>query len=318
MGTSSSYGGPGDRTPLLPSWALPGGDGGDDNAGDGDNANDGQDNAGEDGGDGDSKDGGGDGDGPGEDGGGEDGSSPDSSGQSPTQSATAHTPASWQSAKTLLGRAVSSRGGSSGYGRAAKAYVRALGGHRSAATSGRSARSSTRALGGFLSDVRNHGFAGALDRIGLRELVGKDVHAVFAALVDAIAPEGVTREEVAAREAVCETLADLFGQFVVADPTGAALAQAMTPDGVRGALESCVVSAAFNRWLDDLARQIEAKAISAAEALKAERDIHQYMVDTVKLDFAGRDPLSIEWKTDGQALIDRLYDDAYRMLEGEQ
>jgi hypothetical protein len=144
------------------------------------------------------------------------------------------------------------------------------------------------------------------------------VHTVFAAVVDAIAPEGITREEVAAREAVCETLADLFGQFVVADPTGAALAQAMTPDGIRRAIESCVVAAAFNRWLDDLARQIESKAVSAAEALKAERDIHQYMVDTVKLDFADKEPLSIEWKTDGQALIDRLYDDAYRMLGDNQ
>jgi hypothetical protein len=323
MGTSSSYGGPGDKTPLLPSWALPGGGGGpgDDGAGDGAGDADGSGDGENDGGD--AQDGGEGGSDGGNDDSGTSTETDDSPSQTTTQAPAPQTggksPAYWQSAKTQLGRPVSGRGGGrSGYGSAAKAYVRALGGSRRAASSGRSARSATRSLGHFLSDVRNHGLNEALGRIGLRELVGRDIHSVFAAVVDAIAPEGVTREEVAAREAVCQTLADLFGQFVSVDPTGNTLAQAMNPEGVRAAIQSCVVASAFNRWLDDLARQIETKAISAAEALKTERDIHQYIVDTVQLDFSNKDPLAMDWQKEGRELIDRLYDDAYRMLGGEQ
>jgi hypothetical protein len=53
------------------------------------------------------------------------------------------------------------------------------------------------------------------------------------------------------------------------------------------------------------------------EALRLERDIHQYMVDTIQLDFTDKNPLTMDWDTVGIQMIDTLYEDAYRMLGGE-
>lgn len=306
MGTSSSYGGPGDRNPLLPSWAMPGGD-----AGDGDDA----DGDGQPGDGGDVDKGGGD---QGDDGSGEDaapGGEGDATGGAPT--GAERVPQLWRSAKAQLGRAVSGRTGRQGYAKAGRAYVRALGGAKRAATSSRSARAATGALGRFLSDVRNRGFPGALERLGLGSVVGRDSNVVFAAVLNAICPEGSSREEVATREAVSETLSELFGEFVAKDPTGAGLVEAMTADAIKEAIEASIVAAAFNRWLGDLSRRLEEKAVSAAEAVRLERDIRQYMEDTVHLDLTAVDPLAMNWEANAPTLIDGLYEDAYRMLAGE-
>lgn len=320
MGTSSSYGGPGDKTPLLPAWALPGGDppedgadddeAGTDSAGDeiagpdSDESGDSSDSADPSAGDESSSEGHESAD---------DGSDPNSSQQPPA----ARPPAYWQSAKRQLGQAVSGRTGRAGYEKAGRAYVRARGGSKQAAATGRSARAATASLGRFLSDVRNNGFGPAMERLGLATFVGRSAHTVFAAILDAIAPEGKTREEVATREAISETLASLFGEFVTDDP-GGAFVDAMTAEAINSAIQASIVAAAFNRFTGDLARQLEEKAISSTEALRVERDIRQYMVDTVQLDFTGKDPLNMQWETVGGAMIDTLYEDAYRMIGGEQ
>src|SRR5947209_18942436 len=104
MGTSSSYGGPGDKSPLLPSWALPGGGGpGDDEAGDGAGDGEGDEDGANDGG-GDAQDGGGEESDAGND---DSGTSPergDSATQTtspgPVQPTGGKSPAYWQSAKT--------------------------------------------------------------------------------------------------------------------------------------------------------------------------------------------------------------------------
>jgi hypothetical protein len=149
-------------------------------------------------------------------------------------------------------------------------------------------------------------------------VVGRDSNVVFAAVLNAICPAGSSREEVATREAVSETLSELFGEFVANDPTGAGLVEAMTADAIKESLEASIVAAAFNRWLGDLSRRLEEKAVTAAEAVRLERDIRQYMEDTVRLDLSAVDPLTMNWEANAPTIIDGLYEDAYRMLGGEQ
>lgn len=321
MGTSSSYGGPGDRNPLLPPWAMPGGDAGDGGDAEGDGQpgdggygdNEGDDDQGDVGDQGGGGQGGGD---HGDDGNGQD-AAPEGEAPGGPPARAERVPQLWRSAKAQLGRAVSGRTGRKGYAKAGRAYVKALGGAKRAATTSRSARAATGALGRFLSDVRNRGFPGALERLGLGSVVGRDSNVVFAAVLNAICPEGSSREEVATREAVSETLSALFGEFVAKDPTGAGLVEAMTADAIKEAIEASIVAAAFNRWLGDLSRRLEEKAVSAAEAVRLERDIRQYMEDTVHLDLTAVDPLAMNWEANAPTLIDGLYEDAYRMLEGE-
>ncbi len=313
MGTSNSTGGPRDSTPLLPAWALPGG-GPDADAPDG-----------EDGADVDSPDahddsGSGSDSAPNTDDNGVD-SDNDPAGADPTDDVPgvetgtpATPPAYWRSAKRQLGAAVSGRTGRAGLAKAGRAYVRALGGSRNAARSSASARSSTSRLGSFLSDVAGRGIGPAMDAIGLGSYVGRDAQTVFAAIVDAIAPDASDIEQAAAREAVNETLAGLFEQFVSPDGNVAAL-ESMTADTIRSAVETSVAASIFHRWLGDLEKQLEDKAVTPSEAVRLERDMAIYIRETVKLDLSDRDPLKMEWaKPDGVAFMERIYQEAYSIL----
>jgi hypothetical protein len=192
--------------------------------------------------------------------------------------------------------------------------VRARGGARKAARSATSARRATARLGGFLSDVANRGVGPALESLGLGRFVGRDVHEVFAGIVDALAPEGADLEQSATREAIEQTLAGLFEEYVGADGSVTAL-EAMTPDAIRTAVEASVAASILNRWLGDLGRMLEKKAVTAAQAVKLERDMASYIRDTVKLDLRDKDPLRMQWDgAEGVAFVERIYEEAYSIL----
>ena len=273
MGTSGSTTGPGDRIPLLPSWAAPPGNP-------------------------------------------EAPAQPDPNLQPET--APASPPRRWQSAKGRLGSVASGGGGSKGIASAGRAYARALGGGRSAASSAASARAATSRLGHFLTSVLTGGVGAALESLGLSRFVGRDAETVFAAIADALAPEGNDREQVATREAINDTLAALYEEYVLPDGNLAGL-DAMSPESVREAIEASITASIFHRWLGDLERRLEERAISAAEAIRLERDIEAYIRDTIHLDLQGKDPLRVDWSgAEGQAFVQGIYEEAYSILEGHQ
>jgi hypothetical protein len=62
---------------------------------------------------------------------------------------------------------------------------------------------------------------------------------------------------------------------------------------------------------------LEEKAVTAAQAVKLERDMESYIRDTVKLDLRDKDPLTMQWDgAEGSAFVDRIYEEAYSILGG--
>ena len=202
MGTSKSYPGPSDRTPLLPDWATPSPD----EVADAPEADSGSQSPGApqtDSGDGQAD--GGD-------------TSPSSGAGGPIPPVSGG-PQHWRAAKTSMGRAA----GSGGSGRrnafksSANSYVKAHGGSRAAARSAVSGRSATAALGGFLSSVASRGLNATMTAYGLQASIGKTATSVFAAIMNAVAPSGGSREQAVARDAIGKALDDVYEKFVSAD-----------------------------------------------------------------------------------------------------
>lgn len=225
--------------------------------------------------------------------------------------------ASWRSAKTRLGAAAKSRGRGNGFRAAGRAYVRALGGIGRAATSARSGRGSTASLGGFLATVASQGLDTALKSLKLSSLVGKDADTVFAGLMNAISPEGSSREEIAARDAVAESLCFLYEKLVTDQADTASAFAELGAELVAEALLVSVSAYVYERWLIDLGRKIEERAITAAEAVRLEEEMKQYVRESIKVDLAKTNVLEMNWKgTDGRELVQRIYEDAYAFLGG--
>lgn len=222
----------------------------------------------------------------------------------------------WQQAKTNLTRyATGSSPGRAGLSRAGHDYVGAKGGAHAAAGAAAAGRASVARAGSFYSALAGGGgIERALDAIGLRGLAGRPAEEVFAAIADALAPDGATLEEAAARRAVTESLAQLFEERVA--DGGLESLERMTAGDVAVAVQNMVSAYVYHRWLEELGLSLERGAVSPAEAVRMEREMRAYVRDLVRLEIPTGRALSTDWSgPDGQAFVQQLFEDAYSLLE---
>ena len=209
-------------------------------------------------------------------------------------------------------------GGREGLAKAGKAYVAAKGGARTATASSGQGKRITAGVGGFFSSVSSQGIHEAIASLGLTTVVGEPAESVIAKIAEALSPPGATREDVAARKAVNDVLSGLYEKFILDDGNLENLNR-MTTDDVRDAVENCVSSYIYHRWLEELGSRIEKGAIDERLAVTLENQMQDYVKETVSLEIAGVDVLNFDWHgTAGQELIERLFQDAYSILEAEQ
>ena len=244
-----------------------------------------------------------------------DGAPPTGPTPAPTVTGPIHQP--WKAAKCSLATALRGSGGHRDYRRAARDYVGARGGSRRAAQSAGSARGATARLAAFLSNVSTGGFAAAVRQLGLASLAGRPAHDVMAAITNAIAPRGATLADAAARQAIADTLVALWEARGVVDG-GLDRLQTMTADDVRGAIIDSVSSYIFYQWVLELGRAIERKAVSTNQAITMEREMRQYIRDTLQLDLARTDVLSVDWSgAQGREITAKVYADAFALIESQ-
>ncbi len=276
MGTSNSYGGPGDISPLIPDWAQP-----DSSEDHGDTNN--QHNT-------------------------EIEKPQDQATHTQAQELT------WRAAKTALSRYASGKSGRVGLIPAGKAYVRAKGGAQKAAKSVVSGKSIGRNLGGFLSATAQGGIVQGLKSIGLDYLVGKDVDTVFSGIVNAIADNGEDFDKSIARQALEDALSTFY-ERCLEDQNFDSL-EHLAPDEIKEAIEEFVSSYIYRRWLQELGKCIERKTVSEDEAIRLEIEVKIYVRDLVNLKLNEQSPLSIDWNgEEGQKIIDSLFEEAYILIE---
>jgi hypothetical protein len=303
MGTSNSYGGPTGGNPLLPPWAQQSAEPApDQNAPGPASGEDENDNGSEQ----------------------SDSNSAATTGEDKppfTLTATATrrtsrgpTSSHWSSAKGNMTR-FAGGGRRRNLSNAGRAYVRARGGARGAASSSRASRASTARLAGFLSNVAARGTGAAITALGLSIVVGQSAETILAAIADALAPEGALLEDSVARQAIDDVLLLLFERYDLENGSINNL-DAMDASAVREVIVLSVAQSIYLRWLEDLGKCIETGTATANEALRLEREVKDYVRETLTLDLQGQDVLRIDWKgREGQNIVERIYQEAYGFLE---
>lgn len=224
---------------------------------------------------------------------------------------------SWISAKRRM-TSFAIKGGSGRLQTAARRYVRARGGSKRAAASSSSGQRSTASLGAFLADVVNRGVEQAATAIGVGNLLGQPVETVLAAILNAIAPEGATADDVTARRADADALAALFDELKVQDG-GVAKLNSMDAVSVASAIQASVASYIYHRWLLDLGKRLEERAVTPKHAVKLERDVKQHVKNLVKINLSGKDVLRVDWRgSEGRQFTQQIYEEAYELLGNSQ
>lgn len=289
MGTSSSYGGPTGRNPLLPPWADGGGAGPDGEAPAG-------------------------GDGPPSDGG---GLQPPVITPTPTPPPVAMPSVSWSGPKGIVTR-IANGSTSSTFRSASRSYVRAHGGSRTASRSARSGRTTTARLGGFLAGVVTTGVAGAARALGIRDLVGLDAQSLLAAFIDLLAPAGALLEEAIARKALIETMSDLFERYDV-ETDGPTALDRMDDDGMREVIVLSVTNYVNERFQQELINCVERGSVSEREANELIDEAKEFIAGVVEIDLEGVDLVTFDWEgEEGRKFVEDIYQTAYSLLGDEK
>ena len=133
--------------------------------------------------------------------------------------------------------------------------------------------------------------------------------------MNAIAPPGATLEEAAARRAIddalytlCELLHLQDGDLSRLDSVDEATARIVVQESVSAYI--------YNRWLQEVGDRIERRAVSPDAAVRLEHQVRQFVAEAVHLDFGDVDVLRFDWASPrARALADRIYRDAYSLLE---
>lgn len=227
----------------------------------------------------------------------------------------------WRAAKTAMRAFARSGGGAPGRGsrsRAVRYFVRAQGGAQRAARNSPSAIASGRALARFLSAVAARGLAEAAREFRIGEFLNRGIDVFLAALTRVLAPRAGTNEEAAAHAAIAETTAFLFDECGVED-AGLEALEELDAATMGRALEHFVASFINTRLMHVLGSRIEAAAQSAEQAVALEAEVKDYVRERVRLDFAERDLLEINWDApESQREIQDIFEEAYVLLEDAQ
>jgi hypothetical protein len=90
----------------------------------------------------------------------------------------------------------------------------------------------------------------------------------------------------------------------------------MDAGAVREVIVLSVAQSIYLRWLEDLGKCIETGTATANEALRLEREVKDYVRETLALDLSGHDVLRVDWNgREGQQIVERIYREAYGFLE---
>ncbi|GHB86376.1 Qat anti-phage system associated protein QatB [Persicitalea jodogahamensis] len=293
MGTSNSYGGPGNSTPLVPSWLNDEYDSGtvqdspenESDESDSTAANGDDNTTDTDSGLGDSKP----------------SAEPDD----------AINTERYRQARTNFTRFVKSGGsGSAALGRAVSNYVsKSSGGSRKAAQKMGASKRTTSGIVNFLGSVRTEGIQSTLEKYNLGHLIGRSIEDIFLGLSDYICPDGGNIDEGIARSAFIETIVDLAEQGIT-DLSSLSDAQ----------FQLIVEMYATNAIEARLCNDIGTKIIIAPENLSSVENIQEQLHDFISRGVSDAvNSLPIEFKdltmSDTTNFVEQIYIEAFNILK---
>jgi hypothetical protein len=206
-------------------------------------------------------------------------------------------------------RGLGSGGSKDRAGRVLGRHVPVLGGTRGAASSARAGTAGIGRLGGLLAGLGTGTAGEAFTSIGLGHLVGQDRFVVLDELVSYIAGTGDDLDSVAARDAACDVLDEVFGD---ADSWDELNEVTVSREELGTVLERFLALYVYNRVpvvAERLSRMTDPGAMR-----QADQEMRHIISDLVAIHLPS-DPFTVDWRgAEGRAIADRAVASTYELL----
>lgn len=217
----------------------------------------------------------------------------------------------YRQARANFTRFVKSGGsGSAALGRAVSNYVtKSSGGPRKAVQKMGASKKTTSGIVNFLGSVRTEGVQRTLERYNLGHLIGRSIEDIFLGLSDYICPDGGNIDEGIARSAFIDTIADL-AEHGITDLSSLTDAQ----------FQLIVEMYATNAIEARLCNDIGTKIIIAPENLSSVENVQEQLHDFISRGVSDAvNSLPIEFKdltiSDTTNFVEQIYIEAFNILK---
>lgn len=224
----------------------------------------------------------------------------------------------WTVARGAMTRFANRTAGSS-VRKAAKNYVRTLGGSRGASRSASRGISSGRTLVSFLGSVSRlsggNGLNPTLTQLGLSAFIGQSSEETLAKIANAIAPIGATNDEAIARDAIIATLDQLYTK-ILENGGDITTMESLTPEMIKETVIEYVGIYIFKKWVYELGIAVEKNTVTEKQAIHMENEIKDFIRAEVKLSLANKDVRDFDMNNPAnKQIIDSIFTIAYSTLE---
>lgn len=219
---------------------------------------------------------------------------------------------SWQETKTSMSQFIT--GTSNNKGRIASNYVRASGGSKVASSKAISGRSATIQLGKFLSSIVRDGIYKTLESLHI-DYIGKSVETLLSEIVNLISPNSTTKEDAAARNALIEVECKMY-EFIVENEMDLEALDTMNGVLFDEIMSSYVTVYIFEKMLNDLHSRFEKYGDDTQVALQKEKEFRQFIQVSVELKLKDAKLSKLDYQDKSiDRIVKELYAECYRVLE---
>lgn len=219
----------------------------------------------------------------------------------------------WKNAKNSISKYI--KNSSTGPKKAVSRYVKALGGANKASKASHSGKTTTIKLGSFLSNVSSTSVKETFDNLKI-DYIGKDVKVVLSELVNKLSPVPINKEDSVAREALIDALEILYDETM---STGEDIDKLnnLTQETFNLVMKTYVSSYIFQRLLNDLESRFEIYSKDTKTALEIESQIKEYIKSDVENKLNENKLSNLNFNSIYiQKDIEKIYTDCYQVLEG--
>lgn len=189
----------------------------------------------------------------------------------------------WKTVKTDMSKYVTSGGKHGSAKHVIQQAIRANGGTKKMVQQSSSSIRAGLNMGAFFSGITNDGFEYTLQQLGVR-YEGRSVRAVFSKILNVIAPESITKEDIVAREATMVALAELY-DYVADNDMDINSLNHMPKELFDKAMKSFFVEYIWAGILKDLESRIEKYMEDSNSACEREQELKEVVKAVVDVEY---------------------------------
>jgi hypothetical protein len=217
----------------------------------------------------------------------------------------------WKTVKTDMSKFIRSGGQKGSVSHITKQYIKASGGSSKMLSQSTSGVATGIRIGTFFNSVITNGLVVTFRNLGI-EFSGRKIEEVFSKLINVLAPDSNSKEDIVAKEAAEEALSKIY-DYVEKNKMELECLEKMPIDLMNEALCEYVSSYIWVLIMNDLESRFEKYIDDAKQTLALEKEFKDYISSVVKTEFNSKGDIINQ---DVNSSISDLYMKCFEVLEG--